>query len=202
MCNLNNLLQNNKRWAKNIKQENSQLLKRLSKGQNPKYLWIGCSDSRVPANVITGLPPGEIFEHRNIANIVSENDINCLSVIQFAVETLNVEHIIVCGHYDCGGIKAAISGKSFGFMDKWIENLKQSNWFMENLTAIKQSNSQNLLKKLIEFNVEEQVKNVCNTQFVKNARKQGKPISIHGLVFDIETGKLAKPTEHTFSNNR
>ncbi len=190
MCNLENLLKGNKNWQEKIKKENGDLLKKLAKEQNPKYLWIGCSDSRVPANVITNLPPGEIFEHRNIANIVSDNDTNCLSAIQFAVEQLKVKHIIVCGHYDCGGIKAAISGKSFGFMDKWIENLKKSKWFKENIKTNKGKDNQNFLKKICELNVKEQVKNVCKTKFVQNAWFQNQNLTVHGLIFDIEKGKL------------
>jgi len=200
MCDLENLLKGNKNWQEKIKKENGDLLKKLAKEQNPKYLWIGCSDSRVPANVITNLPPGEIFEHRNIANIVSKNDTNCLSVIQFAIEELQVKHIIICGHYDCGGIKAAISGKSFGFMDSWIENLKNSNWFKQNTENIKNSNSKDFLKKICELNVEEQVKNICKTEFVQNAWQQGKELKVHGLIFDIAKGELRDLNISAYNN--
>ena len=173
---------------KSIKKEDPQFFTRLSKQQAPEYLWIGCSDSRVPANQITSLQPGEVFVHRNIANVVVHTDLNCLSVIQFAVEILKVKHIIVCGHYGCGGIKAALENHEHGLIDNWLRHIKDVIRF--NAAKFDGLNHDKQLDLLCELNVKEQVKNVCSTTIVKNAWKEGKELSIHGWIYSIENGIL------------
>jgi len=182
------LLENNLEWAESIKKEDPQFFTRLSKQQAPEYLWIGCSDSRVPANQITSLQPGEVFVHRNIANVVVHTDLNCLSVIQFAVEILEVKHIIVCGHYGCGGIKAALENHEHGLIDNWLRHIKDVIRF--NAPKFDGLNHDKQLDLLCELNVKEQVKNVCNTTIVKKAWKEGKELSVHGWIYSIENGVL------------
>jgi carbonic anhydrase len=186
---LKHLFENNLKWAAGQIKDDAEFFKRLSQQQKPEYLWIGCSDSRVPANQIVGLPPGEVFVHRNIANLVVENDLNCLSVIQFAVEALRVKHIIVCGHYGCGGVKTVMEDKKLGLIDNWLKNLH----------TIKEKNSSELSKikdqfikfnKMCELNVIEQVKNVCNTKFVQSAWQNKQKLSVHGWIYDISDGLL------------
>ena len=188
MKTLEHLLENNLVWAESIKKEDPQFFTRLSKQQAPEYLWIGCSDSRVPANQITSLQPGEVFVHRNIANVVVHTDLNCLSVIQFAVEILKVKHIIVCGHYGCGGIKAALENHEHGLIDNWLRHIKDVIRF--NAAKFDGLNHDKQLDLLCELNVKEQVKNVCNTTIVKNAWKEGKELSVHGWIYSIENGIL------------
>jgi len=185
---LEHLLENNLEWAESIKKEDPQFFTRLSKQQAPEYLWIGCSDSRVPANQITSLQPGEVFVHRNIANVVVHTDLNCLSVIQFAVEILEVKHIIVCGHYGCGGIKAALENHEHGLIDNWLRHIKDVIRF--NAPKFDGLNHDKQLDLLCELNVKEQVKNVCKTTIVKNAWKEGKELSVHGWIYSIENGIL------------
>ena len=188
MKTLEHLLENNLEWAESIKKEDPQFFTRLSKQQAPEYLWIGCSDSRVPANQITSLQPGEVFVHRNIANVVVHTDLNCLSVIQFAVEILKVKHIIVCGHYGCGGIKAALENHEHGLIDNWLRHIKDVIRF--NAPKFNGLNHDRQLDLLCELNVKEQVKNVCSTTIVKNAWKEGKELSVHGWIYSIENGIL------------
>ena len=188
MKTLEHLLENNLEWAESIKKEDPQFFTRLSKQQAPEYLWIGCSDSRVPANQITSLQPGEVFVHRNIANVVVHTDLNCLSVIQFAVEILKVKHIIVCGHYGCGGIKAALENHEHGLIDNWLRHIKDVIRF--NAPKFDGLNHDKQLDLLCELNVKEQVKNVCNTTIVKKAWKEGKELSVHGWIYSIENGVL------------
>ena len=188
MKTLEHLLENNLEWAESIKKEDPQFFTRLSKQQAPEYLWIGCSDSRVPANQITSLQPGEVFVHRNIANVVVHTDLNCLSVIQFAVEILEVKHIIVCGHYGCGGIKAALENHEHGLIDNWLRHIKDVIRF--NAPKFDGLNHDKQLDLLCELNVKEQVKNVCNTTIVKKAWKEGKELSVHGWIYSIENGVL------------
>lgn len=188
MKTLEHLLENNLAWAESIKKEDPQFFTRLSKQQAPEYLWIGCSDSRVPANQITSLQPGEVFVHRNIANVVVHTDLNCLSVIQFAVEILKVKHIIVCGHYGCGGIKAALENHEHGLIDNWLRHIKDVIRF--NAPKFDGHNHDKQLDLLCELNVKEQVKNVCNTTIVKKAWKEGKELSVHGWIYSIENGVL------------
>lgn len=198
MKNLSHLFENNLKWANSIKRKDPEFFSTLSKQQAPEILWIGCSDSRVPANEIINLPPGEVFVHRNIANVVVHTDLNCLSVIQFAVDVLKIKHIIVCGHYGCGGIKAAMDNESYGLIDNWlrhIEDVKRFNTdLLENLDEDEKHN------RMCELNVIEQVKNVANTTIVKKAWKNGAELTIHGWVYGIEDGIL-KDLDTCISSN-
>ena len=183
------IFDNNKAWASKISAQDPEFFHKLSLQQSPKYLWIGCSDSRVPANQIIGLPPGDVFVHRNIANVIVYTDLNALSVIQYAVEVLEVEHIIVCGHYGCGGVKASMSNKEYGLIDNWLRHIKDVQRFHANtLDALK--DEQERFDKLCELNVQEQVRNVRNTTIVKNAMKAGKNLQIHGTIYNINDGLL------------
>jgi len=185
---LKHLFENNLEWAASIKEKDPNFFTQLSKQQSPEYLWIGCSDSRVPANQITNLQPGEVFVHRNIANIVVHTDLNCLSVIQYAVEVLKVKHIIVCGHYGCGGIKAALENHEHGLIDNWLRHIKDVIRF--NKSKFDELTHENKLNLLCELNVKEQVKNICSTTIVQNAWKEGKKLSIHGWIYSIDNGIL------------
>lgn len=186
---LANLFEANKNWSKGITETNPNFFKELSKQQSPKYLWIGCSDSRVPANEIVALPPGGIFVHRNIANLVVHTDLNCLSVIQYAVEVLNVQHIIVCGHYGCGGIKAAMGNSSHGLIDNWLMHIKDIYRFhQKELDALEDEEEK--FRLFCEKNVIEQVANVCQTNIVQKAWKVGKELSVHGWIYNLEDGIL------------
>lgn len=188
MKTLKHLLDNNVAWAASIKKKDPEFFTRLSKQQAPEYLWIGCSDSRVPANQITNLAPGEVFVHRNIANVVVHTDLNCLSVIQFAVEILKVKHIILCGHYGCGGVKAALEDQEHGLIDNWLRHVKDVIRF--NAPKFEGLEHDDQLDLLCELNVKEQVKNICNTTIVKNAWKQGRDLSVHGWIYSVENGVL------------
>lgn len=186
---LKNLFENNRNWAKKRTDSDPDFFNRLVHQQSPEYLWIGCADSRVPANEIVGLLPGELFVHRNVANLVVENDINCLSVIQFAVEALKVKHIIVCGHYGCGGVKTVLENKKLGLIDNWLVNIhKVKEKYNTDLLKITDPALQ--LSKLCELNVIEQVKNVCNTEFVQSAWERNQSLSVHGWIYDIKDGLL------------
>jgi carbonic anhydrase len=189
MRTLKDLFDSNRKWAKKIKETDPDFFAKLSRQQNPEYLWIGCSDSRVPSNQIVGMLPGEIFVHRNIANVVIHTDLNCLSVIQFAVEVLKVKHIIVCGHYGCGGIKAALGKESYGLIDTWLRHIKDVyRYHQDKLDAIE--DEQERLNLLCELNVIEQVANVCHTSIVQKAWKSGQELSVHGWIYSIEDGIL------------
>lgn len=188
MKTLKHLFDCNLAWAESIKKEDPEFFTRLSKLQSPEYLWIGCSDSRVPANQITSLQPGEVFVHRNIANVVVHSDLNCLSVIQYAVEILKVKHIIVCGHYGCGGIKAALESHEHGLIDNWLRHIKDVMRF--HASKFDGLSHDMKLDLLCELNVKEQVINVCNTTIVKNAWKQGKELSVHGWIYSLNNGVL------------
>ena len=189
MAELTKLFKNNKIWAQNQIARDPEYFSRLAAQQAPKYLWIGCSDSRVPANQILGLQPGEVFVHRNVANLVVHTDISCLSVMQFAVEVLKIEQIIVCGHYDCGGVHAACGNKQFGLIDNWLRNIKDIyTRHREELDTI--NNMSDRGDRLCELNVIEQVKNVCHTTIVQNAWNNGQNVSVHGLIYSIKDGLL------------
>lgn len=189
MSEIKDLLHNNRQWSEKIKQDSPDFFKELSEQQAPKYLWIGCSDSRVPANQITGLAPGEVFVHRNIANVVSRNDFNCLSVLQYAVEVLKVEHIIVCGHYGCGGVNAALSNQKLGFIDNWLSNIKDI--YLKNETKFAPIESQQQRSDLLcELNVIEQVRHVCNTTIVQDAWDRDQELSVHGWVYSLQDGLI------------
>ena len=186
---LKSLFKNNAAWAKKITENNPDFFTQLSKQQTPDYLWIGCSDSRVPANQVVDLAPGEVFVHRNIANVVVHTDLNCLSVIQYAVEVLNVKHIIVCGHYGCGGVQAAFEGREHGLIDNWLRHIKDVyRWHKDEIDA--QPTEQDKLNLLCEKNIIEQVANVCHTSIVQRAWKKKKDLTVHGWIFSIENGLL------------
>lgn len=186
---LKHLFDNNRKWADNRKKSDPDFFNKLVLQQKPEHLWIGCSDSRVPANEIVGLLPGELFVHRNVANLVVENDLNCLSVIQFAVDVLKVKHIIVCGHYGCGGVKAVLENSKLGLTDDWLSNLKL---IKEKYSTLLEQNpdDSSQISKLCELNVIEQVYNVCSTNIVLNAWKRNQPLTIHGWIYDIKDGLL------------
>ncbi len=188
MKKLKYLFDNNKAWAAEIKQKDPDFFHKLAKQQAPQYLWIGCSDSRVPANQIVALMPGEVFVHRNIANVVVHTDLNCLSVIHFAVEVLKVKHIIVCGHYGCGGIQAAIEDKEHGLIDNWLRHIKDVGRL--NADTLNELPQNEMLDRLCELNVIEQVRNVGNTTIVKKAWRNNKELSVHGWIYNIENGIL------------
>lgn len=189
MKTLKKLFENNKSWAAKIKKVDPDFFTKLSKQQTPEYLWIGCADSRVPANEIVGMVPGEIFVHRNIANVVIHTDLNCLSVVQYAVEILKVKHIIVCGHYGCGGVKAAMGNKDLGLIDNWLWNIKDIyRYHQEKIDALQDEKER--FNLLCELNVIEQAANVCHTSIVQNAWKSGQDLAVHGWIYSIEDGIL------------
>jgi carbonic anhydrase len=188
---LDQLLEQNRQWAHGVAQSQPDFFTRLEAQQAPRFLWIGCSDSRVPANQILGLLPGEIFVHRNVANVVVHSDLNCLSVIQYAVEALKVEHIIVCGHYGCGGVRAAWSGQKLGLIDNWLRHVQDV--YKRNqpgLYALKDEKAQ--LDRLCELNALEQAINVAETTLLQDAWLRGQKISVHALVYDLHDGILRR----------
>jgi carbonic anhydrase len=189
MTTVRELFRNNRGWAERMTRLNSRFFKDLARQQAPKYLWIGCADSRVPANEIVGLLPGEIFVHRNVANLVIHTDINCLSVLQYAVEILAVEHVIVCGHYGCGGIQAAVEDQRHGLIDNWLRHVRdvQQRYAAE---LGREKGRAALLRRLCELNVREQVLNVANTTTMQDAWRRGQKITVHGWVYDIHDGLL------------
>jgi carbonic anhydrase len=182
------LFERNKAWADKIKEEDPNFFAQLSMQQSPEYLWIGCSDSRVPANQIVDLPPGEVFVHRNIANVVVHTDLNCLSVVQFAVEILKVKHIIVCGHYGCGGVQASMDNHRHGLIDNWLGHLKDVARFHDKELA--PLDEKQRFNRLCELNVIEQVKNVGSSTVVQNAWSQGAELTLHGWIYSIRNGML------------
>ena len=184
---IKNLLENNKNWVANKLAIDPTYFEKLSNSQNPEYLWIGCSDSRVPANQITGTLPGDIFVHRNIANMVVHSDMNMLSVLSYAVEVLKVKHIIVCGHYGCGGVQAAMENKQFGLIDNWLRHIKDVyRYHHKELDAIEDKTQR--ARRFVEVNVMEQVHDLCKTSIVQNAWKNKQPLHVHGWVYDIHDG--------------
>lgn len=188
MANIEQLLQQNETWSKRIKEEDPDFFSQLAEGQDPDILWIGCSDSRVPANQVVDLPPGELFVHRNIANVVVHTDLNCLSVVQYAVEVLEVDHIVICGHYGCGGIKAAMDDQEHGLIDNWLRHIKDVSRL--NASRLKDLSHDEKMNLLCELNVKEQVLNVSSTTIVQNAWKQGAELSVHGLIYSLADGRL------------
>lgn len=181
------LLDNNKKWVGEKLDENPDFFTSLSKIQTPEYLWIGCSDSRVPANEITGTRPGEVFVHRNIANMVVHTDMSMLSVVDYAVNVLDVKHIIVCGHYGCGGVLAAMSNKQFGLIDNWLRHIKDVyNQHGKELASIVDENER--ANRFIEYNVIEQVHHLSKTSIIQNSWQKKKRPAIHGWVYDLKTG--------------
>ncbi|RIL11145.1 MAG: carbonate dehydratase [Proteobacteria bacterium] len=189
MKKLPELFERNKAWSAKVKQQDPEFFQKLSQQQSPQFLWIGCSDSRVPANQIVGLLPGEIFVHRNVANLVVHTDFNCLSVIQYAVAVLKVKHIIVCGHYGCGGVQAALRGSNLGLIDNWLRHIKDISRKYEALLAGIGDQPQQL-RRLCELNVLEQAFNVCNTTIVHKAWEAGQELSVHSWIYGVESGLL------------
>ena len=189
MSDLNKLFENNRIWSERIKAQNPDFFTDLAKQQSPNYLWIGCSDSRMPATQLVGLAPGDLFVHRNVANIVVHTDVNCLSVLQFAVDVLKVEHVIVCGHYDCGGVKAALQNKQLGLIDNWLRHVQD---VMHNHDAELQKvfYDKERVDRLCELNVIEQVMNVTRTTIVQSAWNRGQALSVHGWIYGLKDGLL------------
>jgi carbonic anhydrase len=186
---LDQLFANNRKWSQRIKARDPRFFDMLAQQQAPKYLWIGCADSRVPANEIVDLLPGELFVHRNVANVVVHTDLNCLSVVQYAVEVLAVEHVIVCGHYGCGGVRAALSSASLGLIDNWLRHVQD----------VRDRNRQEIddiadetarADRLCELNVVAQVRHVCQTTIVQDAWRRGQALSVHGWIYSLQDGLL------------
>jgi carbonic anhydrase len=190
MRSLPQLFDNNRTWSERIRRSDPEFFARLSRQQRPQYLWIGCADSRVPANEIIGLLPGEVFVHRNIANVVVHSDLNCLSVIQYAVDVLKVEHIIVCGHYGCGGVSAALGNQRVGLADNWLRHIQDVHAkHVLRVAAIADESKR--VDHLCELNVIEQVANVCQTTIVQDAWGRGQTLAVHGWVYGLKDGLLA-----------
>ncbi|AJC49544.1 carbonic anhydrase [Allofrancisella guangzhouensis] len=198
MSNINELIKGNREWAEEVKKTNPKFFETLSKGQSPEYLWIGCSDSRVPANQVCGLVPGEVFVHRNVANVVSLTDLNCLSVLQFAIEVLKVKKIIVCGHYACGGVETVVRDKSYGLIDNWLTSIhevkEQNKKFIEETLGCFRQDEENYMKKKVdvmcELNALHQALNLCKTTVVKAAWQKGLKFTIHAAIYGVADGKL------------
>lgn len=189
MKDLQSLLDQNRAWAENIKANDPEFFPTLAKQQLPRFLWIGCSDSRVPATQLVGMVPGEMFVHRNVANVVVHTDFNCLSVVQYAVDVLKVEHIIVCGHHSCGGVKAAMDNLQLGLIDNWLRHVQDVLHTHEELLA-KVSDENERLDRLCELNVIEQVLNVGRTTIVQSAWQRGQELVVHGWIYGLENGLL------------
>jgi len=186
---LSDLFENNRAWAAEMTRQDPEFFSRLSRQQSPQFLWIGCSDSRVPANQIVGLLPGEMFVHRNVANVVVHTDLNCLSTVQFAVDVLRVKHIIVCGHYGCGGVLAALRNEKHGLVDNWLRHVQDVRRnHRAQIDALESENERH--RRLCELNVITQVANVSQTTVVRDAWERGQSLSIHGWVYDIQDGLL------------
>lgn len=194
------ILDNNKQWVQNQLANDPDYFSDLSKGQNPPLLWIGCSDSRVPANEIIGAKPGEVFVHRNIANLVIHTDMNMLSVLDYAVNALKVKHIIVCGHYGCGGVKAAMGNESIGIIDNWIRHIKDL-YRIHQVELMSIENETKRFNRLVELNVVEQVYDLAKTSIVQNAWKIGQELSLHGWVYGLNSGYVTDLNVN-FSSNK
>ena len=187
--NLSNLFAKNRAWSRRMTRSDRGFFRRLARVQAPKHLWIGCSDSRVPANEIAGLLPGQMFVHRNIANLVVHTDLNALSVIQFAVDILRVEHVIVCGHYGCGGVRAVVERKELGLVNNWLRHLADvRDRFAGELAALDDADAQ--ARRLCELNVMEQVRHVCESTIVRDAWKRRQALAVHGWVYGLQDGLL------------
>ena len=189
MRTLKPLFDNNQAWAADMLARDPMFFDKLIGQQRPRYLWIGCSDSRVPANVITGLMPGDIFVHRNIANVVVHTDLNCLSVVQYAVDVLGVTDIIVCGHYGCGGVAAAMGTRQFGLIDNWLRHLKDI-YLKHEVVLNRISDDAERANRFCELNVIEQVNNICHTTIVQGAWQRHQPLNVHGWIYGISNGLL------------
>ena len=188
MSDITQLLENNKQWSEDQKNADPDFFNKLSERQTPEYLWIGCSDSRVPANQIVGLIPGDIFVHRNVANLVVHTDFNCLSVLQYAVDVLKVKHVIICGHYGCGGIEAALQDKQLGLIDNWLGHIKDiAHKHRAELSGL---NEHDRSARLCELNVSEQADNVKRSSIVKEALKRGQSLQVHSWLYSLRNGRL------------
>jgi carbonic anhydrase len=208
MRDLKNLLENNRAWAESLKAQDPEFFQTLAQQQSPTYLWIGCSDSRVPATQLAGLLPGEMFVHRNVANVVVHTDFNCLSAMQFAVDVLKVSHIIVCGHYGCGGVQAAMQNRKLGLIDNWLRHVQDVMRSHERLLS-EIADERQRLDRLCELNIIEQVRNVGWTTIVQNAWERGQELAVHGWIYGLEDGLLrdlglsiTNPTELATVNGR
>jgi carbonic anhydrase len=183
------LFANNRAWSEEVRREDPDFFARLARQQAPRYLWIGCSDSRVPANQIVGLLPGELFVHRNVANVVVHTDLNCLSVLQFAVDVLGVEHVIVCGHYGCGGVQAALHRETLGLIDNWLRHVQDVAEKHESLLPAGSAPATRV-DRLCELNAIEQALNACRTTIVRDAWRRGQPLAVHAWIYALQDGLL------------
>lgn len=188
MRTLRRLFENNRTWAERIAERDPHFFRELARQQTPEFLWIGCADSRVPANEIVDLPPGELFVHRNVANLVIHTDLNCLSVVQFAVDVLKVKHVIVCGHYGCGGVLAVLRGNRLGLIDNWLRHVQDV--FQKHNAHLSSLDAAAAGRRLCELNVVEQVLNVCQTTIVQDAWQRGQDLAVHGWIYALEDGLL------------
>jgi carbonic anhydrase len=189
MRTLPQLFENNRRWAQKTTARDPHFFESLVAQQSPRYLWIGCSDSRVPANEIVGLLPGELFVHRNVANVVVHSDLNCLAVLQYAIDVLGVEEVIVCGHYGCGGVRAAYNGVSLGLIDNWLRHVRDVHERYEaHLRTAGDEEAR--VNRLCELNVMEQVRHVCQTTIVRDAWRRGRALAVHGWIYELSNGLL------------
>ncbi|PWV80562.1 carbonate dehydratase [Halomonas sp. A11-A] len=185
---IHGLLENNRLWAEKVCRDDPEFFARLSRQQKPDYLWIGCSDSRVPANQIISLPPGEVFVHRNVANLVHHNDLNALSVLQYAIDVLGVRHIMVVGHYSCGGVKAAVTGGDHGMVDIWLHTVREL--YSRHREALASLSLDDQVDRMCELNVEAQVMNLCRTKIIQHAWQRGQEVSVHGWVYGLADGRV------------
>ena len=189
MKKLPELFDQNQAWADNITEQQPDFFEESAKGQSPNYLWVGCADSRVPPTQLTGLGPGDLFVHRNIANVISHSDLNSQSVVQYAVSVLKVKHVVICGHYGCGGVQAAYEDQELGLIDNWLAEIQ--NVYRKHKNEIENhSSGAEKLKRFCELNVLAQVQNTCHSPFVQQAWAAGQELSVHGLIYDLETGLL------------
>jgi carbonic anhydrase len=188
MANLSELFENNRAWAAAMVAGDPHFFESLIEAQTPEYLWIGCSDSRVPANQVVGLAPGEVFVHRNVANVVVHTDLNCLSVLQYAVDVLRVKHVIVCGHYGCGGVKASLEGARHGLVDNWLRHVMDVN--EKHAAEIDSLPKDERLDRLCELNVIEQAMNICQTTIVEDVWARGQELTVHGVIYGLHDGLL------------
>jgi len=190
MARLSDLFEKNEAWAKSVEEQNPDFFDTLAKGQSPRYLWIGCSDSRVPASVVTGMGPCDIFVHRTVANVIENTDLNMLSVVQYAVEVLKVQDVIVCGHYGCGGVTAALHGHKYGPIDNWLRNIKNGYQLNAHRFDDKSMSDADRVSLMCEVNVAHQVTNLCATTIVQDAWARGQDLAVHGVIFDLASGRI------------
>lgn len=188
MSDITQLLENNKQWSEEQTNSDPEFFNKLSERQKPEYLWIGCSDSRVPANQIVGLIPGDIFVHRNVANLVVHTDFNCLSVLQYAVDVLKVKHVIICGHYGCGGVDAALQDQQLGLIDNWLGHIRDIAY--KHRTELSVLNEHDKCARLCELNVLEQADNVKRSSIIKDALKRGQSLQVHSWIYSLRNGRL------------